>query len=68
MSSLVGRADSTMIGTAFQPRSPCDHLDAVEVGQPEVEHDHVGVDPGQRVQGRRAGGGDLDLVAAWRAG
>ena len=30
-----------MIGAAVQPRSPRDHLDAVQVGQPEVEHDHV---------------------------
>ena len=37
------RTDSTMIGTVLHPRRPADHLDAVDAGQAEVEHDDVGV-------------------------
>ena len=32
-----------MIGTSVQPRRPCDHVDAADVGEAEVEHDDVGM-------------------------
>ena len=40
---LASRADSTTIGTVAPAAQAADHLDAVDAGQPEVEHDHVGM-------------------------
>ena len=38
------------------------HFESVEPGQHQIEHHHVGIDPGARVDGRRAIGGSDDLV------
>ena len=42
-----------MIGTSVHPRRPRDHLDAVHVGQAEVEDDHVGWLCGRRSRAPR---------------
>ena len=39
------------------------HLDPVEAGQHEVEHDEVGAEPFAQRDAARAVAGDLDLVA-----
>ena len=43
---------------------PLDHLDAVHVGQAQVEDDHVGVAGGGELEGGGAVGGRVDLVLA----
>ena len=51
--------DRHVVGRA----QPAGHLDAVELGQPEVEDDEVGVERRRLAQRRLAVGGDAHLVA-----
>ena len=64
MSASASRTDSTMTGTWLQPRRPVDHLDAVDAGEPEVEHDDVGMVARREVERLLARLGQVDVVAA----
>ena len=64
MAWLSSRPDRMRIGTEVQVRRDADDLDAVQVGQAEVEHDQVGVRVGGRLQGAAAAARGHDLVVA----
>ena len=68
MSPWASRADRMMIGTVVQPRRPRDDLDAVHVGQAEVEDDQVGRVAAAAVSAVGAVADGFDLVLRARAG
>ena len=53
-----------MIGTFDASPNPPAHLGALNVGQPQVEHDQIGGLFGRDPQRVGAGAGDVDVVAA----
>ena len=60
---LVGRADSTTMGTCDQPSSFVDDGQAVYAGQPEVEQHDVGMMTGGQLQRLLSCHGEVDVVA-----
>ena len=53
-----------MIGTLVHPAEPGDDLDAVDVGQPEVDDHEIGEPVGGPAEPLRAGVGEIDLEVA----
>ena len=73
----VERGDLVALGVAHREHDDrhlgpapqaSDHVDAVDPGQAEVEHDHVGVLAGREVERVLAVGRDVDVVTRGHAG